>query len=102
VNRDAGVPSERISDAEARFEHARRTLGYVLAPALFAIVWAFGERGEAAPPRQPGGLCPLRRADVLGLPWSARGCTELHDQGQPTAGLCGTLTFRRHDLERFD
>src|SRR5262245_58251850 len=33
------APSEQLSDAEERFEHIRRTLGFFLAPAAFALVW---------------------------------------------------------------
>jgi sodium-dependent dicarboxylate transporter 2/3/5 len=32
-------PPELISEAEARFERARRTAGFVLAPALFLLMW---------------------------------------------------------------
>lgn len=32
-------PAERMSDAEARFEHVRRTTGYFAAPAVFAALW---------------------------------------------------------------
>jgi sodium-dependent dicarboxylate transporter 2/3/5 len=38
---DHRVPSEQVSEGEARFEHVRRTLGFVLAPAAFALVWAW-------------------------------------------------------------
>ena len=45
---DVAQPREQISEAEARFEHVRRSAGFLLAPAAFLTVW-FAPLGLGAP-----------------------------------------------------